>query len=184
MTFLFEPTLEELCQPSPARQSSAFSLAPPLPFDVYDVHLTENPHRFAARQRPSAAQKAGLRYEKRVKAFLSSRLASFVDGPWLSYRRLSDHQRKFCQPDGYMYDQSVLTIFEIKYHWCAEAATQLRLYRAVLGHLLSPRECQCMCVARSFDPSVIFEGRAHFIDDLEPSRRDSAPNVINVLIWK
>ena len=182
MNLFSEPSLDELAStimPSPRLMSS---LAPPLHFEVYDVRQSSNPHR-ATRSRPTAAQKQGLRYEQRAKGFLRSLYPSFVDGPWLSYRRLADHQRRFCQPDGFVFeDGGRLTIFEIKYRWCADAATQLALYRATLGVLLSPRESRCVCVTRSFDPAVRFEGRAHFIDD--PSRRDSAADSIGIFIWK
>jgi hypothetical protein len=184
MNLFSEPSLEDLCA-VPAARSSAPSLAPSHSFDVdvYDVSLTECPHP-AVRSRPSAAQKAGLRYERKAKAYLASLYPGFVSGPWLSYRRMADHQKRFCQPDGYVFeaDSGLLTIFEIKLRWCAEAANQLRLYRACLASLLHPRSVRCACVTRSFDPAVNFEGRAVLVDGSTWISEDAS--VIQVLIWK
>jgi hypothetical protein len=132
---------------------------------------------------------AGLRYEKKAKAYLASLLpGQFIDGPWFSYRRLNDHQRRFCQPDGFAFDSSTkhLTIFEIKLRWCESAAPQLSLYHSVLGEALRPASTSLACVTRSFDPAIPFAGRAVLIDELfeAVALQEGAPQIINVLTWR
>jgi hypothetical protein len=182
MAPLPEPSLEELCEPqTPPFRSMSF--APPSFPEIYDVSRCECPHP-SSRRKPTGAQLAGLRYERKAKAFLSSILpGTFIPGPWFSYRRLDDPQKRFCQPDGFSLDtaSNALTIFEVKYGWCGEAAQQLALYHRVLWEALRPASVRLVCVTRSFDPSIPYEGeRARIIYDLESARTGA----IQVLIWK
>lgn len=187
------PSLDELCSAHPAVSSRAL---PPSLSEVYDVQRCSNPH-VGKKSRASAAQLAGLRYEKRAIEFLSSRWpGQFVDHPWFAYRRLRDHTRRYCQPDGFVSQEGTLVIFEVKIRWCPEAASQLFLYRDVVLSAVVHSAVRLVCVTRSFDPSVRHEGRATIVDSLEPSLRDSAPkeplgegaiqtgNLVEVFIWK
>lgn len=184
------PSIEELSGPNPAQQTSRRGSPPPPLSTIYGAQRAANPHPKVAR-RPTGAQLAGLRYEKKAKAFLASQWPmAFVDGPWFSFRRLHDHKLRFCQPDGIVLEESppgVLSIFEIKLRWCREAASQLFLYRDVIASAIRPSAVRLVCVTRSFDPAVVHEGRAALVDSLDSPLGEGAkedPTLVEVFIWR
>lgn len=185
------PSIEDLCGP-PSESLRLSRLPPPISFDLYDVERVSRLPHPPSRRRPSAAQAAGLRYEKKAKAFLSSQFAEFVDGPWFSYRRLRDHTKRFCQPDGFVAQEETLILFEIKLRWTAETASQLLLYREVLRAAALHSAFRMVCITRAFDPSIKGETRTTFIHELCPASRTS-PNgegaikdcdIVEVFIWR
>ncbi len=181
------PSLEELCGPSGNGQ---LSRPPPPSFErssIYDVRRTSNPHVGRRTAKPSGAQLAGLRYEKRALAMLASRWpGQFIQHPWFSFRRMNDHKLRYCQPDGFTSIDEVVTIFEVKLHWCSDAPSQLFLYRDVLtsGGIGSRSSCRVVCICKAFDSNIVSEGAPGFIEDLDAPSWGLHGREVGVFLWR
>lgn len=109
--------------------------------------------------RGTQAQKAGIRYERKVTSFLRS---CFFDGlqvgPWFEFLDVNGG-RRYCQPDALWLskDKSFAIIFEVKIRFTSDAYYQLRkLYAPVVRKALEPQRIGLVNVCRSFDPAVPF----------------------------
>lgn len=112
-----------------------------------DVRLVARPPFVAGSAKPTAAQRAGLAYERKACAFLHDQCDSGafgpgwvgIRGPWLQYRRpTSKNGYGYAQPDMLLLNpaQGKLLIVEIKLRLCVEAWWQLmRCYRPLLQEL-------------------------------------------------
>lgn len=103
------------------------------------------------------AQKAGLRYEWKVKEMLGHRWGQkFFPGPWFVYRDSPTKAAKLCQPDGMLTLPQGVVLFEIKIRWCQEAWWKMRhLYCPVVEKALGVPVVGLCVVTRSFDPAVV-----------------------------
>lgn len=170
------------CEPLPAVPFAP--LQPPLGF-VPAIRVSSATRRgvgpFKASRGNSAAQKAGLRYEKKVKAFLERSFGPlFISGPWFEF--VDQSERRWCQPDGIVVEESLITIVEIKYSWCALAWWQLvRLYAPVVGRAYN-RPTRLICITRSFDPSTICPAHPYLMTGLGDNRFLFSD--VGVLKWK
>jgi len=110
------------------------------------------------RLRGTAAQRAGVRYERLALAHLATVLgAGFVPSQW--FRFWNGHQMRFCQTDGLLHIPSTetLVIFECKTSFTSDAWWQLRkLYEPVVRAVYEPRHVHHVVVCKHFDPVVQF----------------------------
>ena len=119
---------------SPTAEADKVRLPPPPAYikfplgDIRDAAFAEaNPHKSRKAARPSAAQKAGLAYQKRIGALLGDTVPapSLVSGPWLWYLDATG-RRSYCQPDFLIREPSRVLVVEVKVRWTADAWYQLR----------------------------------------------------------
>lgn len=160
-----------------AGSNAALPLPPPpaylrLPCGDIQVaarHIGGSPHA-GKRSRASGAQKAGLAYQKRIGALLtSSRPPSTLElGPWFWFVD-SRTVRHYCQPDILLHlADGRIAVGEIKIRWTADAWWQLRkLYLPVLGKVFPGRVLLPFVVCRSFDPAVRCGESPTLIDNLD-----------------
>jgi len=131
---------------------------------ILNVTQALDPH-YGKGGRSSLAQRAGLRYEKKVKAFLERTKPAAILGPWFRYWIDSSPEdasglprgrlARFCQPDAILFEKEVLTIIEIKIRWCELAYWQLKhLYLPVCISFYGPKVTRLICVTRNVDPFV------------------------------
>ena len=101
--------------------------------------------------RGSAAQKAGLRYERKVLDMLVEALPGFQRSPWFTFE--DRRGPRWCQPDGLLPEPLIL--FEVKIRTTPLAWWQLSsLYRPVVELVFKRRVEGLVMVCRSFDPSI------------------------------
>lgn len=115
----------------------------------------------------SAAQKAGLRYEKRVRSLLEARIPGLRPGQWFRYEHPSGGVF-YCQPDAVLVHEDRAVVFEIKYTFTSDAWWQLRrLYEPVVRAAYYAREVGLCIVCRNRDPHTPFPEP---VTDIELSR--------------
>lgn len=129
----------------------------------------------------SPAQKAGIRYERRVLANLESAFPGFgTVQPWIRFGSAGGDQR-WCQPDFLALEPGRTVLVEIKARLVSDAWYQLRqLYEPVVRVAYKVDVITPVIICRSFDPWTPFPERYTHIFDL----REARPSVINVLRWK
>lgn len=139
---------------------------------------------------PSAAQKAGLRYEEHFHRFASGRWeTSYLPTPWLEFfpqgQRGRFGKRRLCQPDGLLLLDDRTVVFECKITHRAEAAWQLRhLYAPVVRALFPNKPVVLAEVTRSFDPSTVFPEPFERVE-FEALLAPCAPlGALGVVLWK
>ena len=137
--------------------------------------------------KPTPAQAAGLRYEKRWHQFAAEHL-----GP--SYQTFENRQIAFsdevygwrtCRPDGIALVGNVLYIFEVKIRHTADAYWQLeKLYKPVLSHFYPSTDKVLIEVTKNLDPSTPFPVDYHLMHGAEFLLGDSFKlDTFNVLLW-
>lgn len=133
----------------------------------------------------TAAQKAGLAYERKVHEHLADTFGSaYTPSQWYSYLD-SSGKRRWCQPDGIVRVGALAVIFEVKSRFTADAWWQLRrLYSSVVVCAHKPTQLGTCLVTRSYDPAVPFPEAHELISDIERwvIRREFAQ--VGVLQWK
>jgi hypothetical protein len=148
-------------------------------------HSAEEPAK-RGRAIPSAAQKAGLAYEKKIRrwAFEGNWKGSILCSPWFCY--LDDSaRRQYCQPD-LLFDEGPakrVVICEVKLRWHPDAWWQIeRLYKPVLQKVFPDRTLVSLCVTRSFDPHEVgardLDPPLRLVDDL----MSCSPSSFSVLV--
>jgi hypothetical protein len=128
----------------------------------------------------SAAQKAGLRYERKVIAEL---IHEYPEGllPHQWFKWEDDSGLHWCQLDALHYAPDVLTLFEVKSRFTSDAWHQLRrLYEPVTRRAYYMTPARCVIICRNFDPWTRFPEPYTVITSL----RDVQPDVLNVLPWR
>lgn len=129
----------------------------------------------------TAAQRDGLRYERRVIDVLSAIYgADFRAGPSILYE-----DRTGCRmaiPDGILRIRHTLVVIEVKLSHTEKAWWQLkRLYAPLLAQMVvSGTPIATAEICRSYDPSVAFPGPAA----LTTSLHTLDPAVTGILQWK
>lgn len=122
--------------------------------------MARQPHFGARKNRPTQAQRAGIRYERRAQEYLLELYPhSYVPSPWLSFRLHKEPCLRFCQPDGIIIDveKSTITIVEIKLRHMAEAYTQVNgIYLPVLRKIFPRFFFKQVEMTRWYDPAAHF----------------------------
>lgn len=160
--------------------ASITGLVPPPSFylpqePISHVWSTDDP--FAGRRsRNSAAQRAGLAYQRKVGRYLESSRKDWIllVGPWLAYSDLGS-RRRFCQPD-FILDcgGGLAVVVEVKLRWTPLAWWQLKkLYLPVLSATKKWQTIIPLCISRSFDPAEPAPEVPYFCDDIFDARPDS-----------
>jgi hypothetical protein len=112
--------------------------------------------RTPARLKGTGAQRAGIRYERKARAFLAKEFGKdFTPSQWFQYE--TDSGVNWCQPDGLLQINNLLVIIEVKVNFSSDAWWQLRkLYEPVVKAALNPTRLALAVVCKSFDPAVPF----------------------------
>jgi hypothetical protein len=145
-----------ILNPLPAREAG---VAAPTGFrkveNLQSAWLSQHPPFFAksAEEKPSVAQLAGVRFEKRAhQVFNDLKLPGVRGGPWFTFR--DTHGTRWCQPDILVEFPYHTLIVEAKHNHTTDAWFQLRqLYEPVVEKALE-RPCKLMAMVEHFDPSV------------------------------
>ena len=136
--------------------------------------------------RPSAAQRAGLVYERKAQGFLEKSFGkTLIKNPWVEYTTF-DGQQRFCQPDAIIKDayRIPLTVVEIKHSNTnangKRAIQQIQLYRELVSTLYDA-PCAALVMFGRYDSNSPLPASFRLInrvEDLSP-----ALSVINILPW-
>lgn len=133
----------------------------------------------------TAAQRAGLRYERKVHGYLEDTFPGlYMASQWFQYRDACGALR-WCQPDGLLRLGNVVVIFEVKARFGSDGWWQLRrLYSSVVTAAWRPSILGLCLVCRNYDPFVPFPEGHDVVDDVERwvIRRQFAQ--VGVLPWK
>lgn len=133
----------------------------------------------------TAAQKAGLRYERKVHEYLASVFCdAYSPSQWFGYYDVHG-SRRFCQPDGILRFGNVAVIFEVKARFTGDGWWQLRrLYAPIVRVAFAPSLLGLCLICRSYDPSVPFPERHDVLSDVERwvVRREFAQ--VGVFPWR
>lgn len=115
----------------------------------------------------TAAQKGGLRYEGKVQERLAKLLGpTYCASPSLHF--VDDTGQRTCVPDGILFQQRQLVVFEIKNQHTPDAWWQLRqLYQPVLLALPGIDYVSCIEVCRTLEPLTPFPEEIELIFDLK-----------------
>lgn len=132
----------------------------------------------------SAAQKAGIRYERKALKYLASQFPTFRQQPWLEF--FAKGGKRMCQPDGLLLMGDFVAIFEIKVRFTNTAWWQLRkLYEPVVRAAFSPKRIGVFLVCKSYDPAVPFPEPVRFVPVLPrlivPAEWDCTQT--GVIVW-
>lgn len=142
--------------------------------------------RTPAPLRGTAAQKAGIRYERKVHEHLSSLFGSaYRPSQWFRFEDRNGALR-WCQPDGLLSLGPLVVIFEVKARLVPDAWWQLRrLYEPVVRRGLRPAALGLCTITRNFDPHIIFPEPLYLIaGKLEDWARGERFERIGVYTWK
>lgn len=145
-------------------------LVPPLHFRILKGPVTNIRLRLAdytTANGLTASQKNGLRYERKVQAFLQEKFGKdYHPAPWLHFE--DDGVARTVQPDGVLLRMERLYVFEIKFQHMPEAWWQLeKLYAPLLRKFFPTHQVSCVEVCRSYDPSTPFPCEVKLIPDLD-----------------
>lgn len=161
---------------------------PPLDFapltECEWAEFSETPPTFIRDVRHRGRRLLGVKYERRVHAWLSARFGvDYMPSQWLRYRA-ADGKVRWCQPDGVYVERSTktLTIIEVKYSHTETAWWQLfRLYLPVLERLFDGHgyEFRCVEICRWYDPSI----RSPVAPKLRDDILNVKPGEFAVHIW-
>jgi hypothetical protein len=135
--------------------------------------------------RGTAAQKAGIRYERKVLDSLADLLPAVKRSQWFRFREFGRDTPRWCQPDGLLHTEELTVIFEIKIRTMPEAWWQLTtLYAPVVQKALRPKRLALVQIFRSFDPAVRLPEPAVLLSALSIEvLRSAAPGVLTH-VWK
>jgi len=142
---------------------------------------------FAMRKRkPTAAQLAGLKFEREALSFLcSTSNGLFVPRPWFRYMVTGENELRWCQPDGLLFApySGIITIVEIKIRHTNDAWKKLSgLYAAVTEALFPASLWQiALCeFTRMYDCAVACEAQPHLVSQVS----EVCPGEFGVVTWK
>lgn len=128
------------------------------------------PFAISGGKKPTAAQRAGLRYEEKALHYLGAWCRangySAQGKRWVEYRnRLG--QAMWSEVDFHALSDSDdnLLLFEIKIRHTRDAFPQLKRYKALLQEIYPNRVISCIEVCQWFDPD---EFRTHLLSEIRP----------------
>lgn len=112
----------------------------------------------------TSAQKAGLRYEAKVQAFLRELFPAYQPSPYVRF--MDERGSRVCIPDGLLtFEYKRAVIFEIKYTHTPDAWWQLkRLYEPVLK-AAGFEEVQTIEVCKTYDPTTPFPCKVELLEE-------------------
>jgi hypothetical protein len=150
------------------RQGSVPILVPPPRFrplhNPYGMRFQFRP--YSAAYGDTASQKAGLRYERYLQEYLCKEFNGYIPGPYIHF--MDRDGARTCQPDGILFQDSDIFIFEMKYQHMPEAWWQLeRLYAPLVRQMYPDKKVSCVEVCRSYDPAMQFPCEIVLIEDLK-----------------
>lgn len=141
---------------------------------------------FAPRRRlsGSAAQKAGIRYERHVHEHLASLFGdAYTPSPW--FRFGAQRRARWCQMDGVLRVGTIAVLFEVKYSFSSDGWYQLRhLYLPVFRAAFPSAKPGLCLISRYFDPHVAFPEQPHLITDLQEWVVRRQYEQMGVFSWK
>lgn len=156
------------------------------PQNVEWAGLMRRPPHFGGRKnRSSAAQRAGINYERRCQDEYLSQLYpdTYIPSPWVAFRLKREPLLRYCQPDGLIVDIPRLRVIitEIKLRHCREAYIQLTgIYEPVVRRLFAGWDVRLVEVCKWYDSGIPFPVQPVMLSDL-----DLAPyGRLGVHIWK
>lgn len=128
------------------------------------------PHFGGRKNRPSVAQRLGIRYERRAQEYLLELFPdTYVPSPWVAFRLNGEPMLRFCQPDGIVIDipSGRVLLIEIKLRHTPEAYTQITgIYEPVLTKLFPGWEIRHVEMTRWYDPHTYFPVPVQLVSDL------------------
>lgn len=126
------------------------------------------PPNIHSTRRRSAAQRAGIQYEKKVFSMLEAEFDLFLSH--LPFRFVAEFGSERCIPDGIILsprDRSLLTLVEVKHRHTADAWFQLKyLYYPVLRVAFPRHRIQLLEICKGYDPAVKIPERQQLVEDL------------------
>lgn len=143
------------------------------------------PHGEKPARRSSAAQRAGLAYQRKVARLVVEGFSSWDVriGPWFLYCDASG-RRRYCQPDLLLRDgkSGTILLVEVKLRWTSDAWYQVRkLYQPVVELCHNPPLLFTLCICKSYDPAIVVPEEVALSDRLgAPLLRDK----FNVLVLR
>lgn len=118
--------------------------------------------RTVPRLRGSAAQRAGIRYERKVLKQLKLELPSVWTSPWFRFQ--TERDSRWCQPDALLKSSEDLVIFEVKIRSTTDAWWQLEhLYKPVVEKAFERRVTGIVLICKHLDPMVGLPGEPHHV---------------------
>jgi len=138
------------------------------------------------KRKPTAAQLAGLRFEKEAIAYLLNTCGGlFVPRPWFRYMVTGENELRWCQPDGLLFSprSGIITIVEVKIRHTNDAWKKLSgLYSSVTGAIFPASLWQiALCeFTRMYDCAVACESQPR----LHAQVSEVCPGEFGVVTWK
>ena len=154
--------------------------------EIRDVSLRgDNP--FYSSRGHTAAQRAGMRYERHIQIELKQILLHYLPSPMLHFH--DDSGFRTCIPDGlhvtHQNDATRFTIFEIKSQHMPEAWWQLRrLYEPVVRALQPKAEVALVEICRTLDAHTPFPEEPELIEDLKTFVSTASDGRFGVFRWR
>lgn len=147
----------------PPRLDSVVAVPPPLrfrPLQGEPRNVAMQGSYFGTKPTGSAAQRGGMRYERKAQSWLKEHVPNYLASPQFTFR--DDSGARSIVPDGIAtfgdeHSDELLVIFEIKITHMPDAWWQLeKLYRPVLQAWHPRAKVVCIEVTRTYDPAVPF----------------------------
>lgn len=109
---------------------------------------------FFPEQQRTAAQRAGLSFEKAVLKRLKHLHSKMEPGPWLYYK--SSKKSGLCQPDALVWlSPDHILIVEVKLSWVRKARLKLmEFYRPVVGAIYPEASLSCLQIYKNSNKSA------------------------------
>jgi hypothetical protein len=123
------------------------------------LEWTMRPPAFALKQRArrrEGAKLRGIRYERKVDAYMSAVEPGWMSGSWFIYRD-AEGRARWAQPDGIIFDPwaGVATVVEVKLKHCSEAQEKLRaVYQPLVRKLMPGWQVPVLEICRWYDPDT------------------------------
>jgi len=150
---------------------AAARVSPPRKFraagGVRSAWLCEGPFAGRTPLRGSAAQKAGVRYERRIHDLLAQcfQQEGFAKGQWFQFLD-EGNNRRYCQVDG-LTTKGPLILFEVKIRFTSDAYFQLhQLYKPVVEKAFGRPVDALVQVCRYYDPASPFPEPVRLLEEI------------------
>lgn len=134
--------------------------------------------------RGNGAQRAGLRYERKVLDLLCELFPETKKSPWFEFNDPHTSCPRWCQPDAMLKTEDGLILFEVKIRFTSDAWFQLeQLYRPVVERALLRPVNATVVICRTFDPAVQFPVPITHLSEISLSAILSSP-AMPVYSWR
>ena len=151
--------------------------------DVRQAWSCEGPFgRTSPRLSGSGAQRAGIRYQRKVDKMLAKQLPGVKLGQWFAFQNGGPKVR-YCQPDALWPQGEALLCLEVKVRFGPDAFWQLEdLYRPVLQRALG-KDPLLGILCKHFDPYVLAPSEYVLVEELTMDAFRRADPKVGVFIW-